>query len=145
MTHPFHVPSRRLAREFGSFLDGWDTLPWFGESEARTAASFPALNVWSDDRNLHVEAELPGLGLDEIEITVLGEDLTISGEQADVREDGLRQHRVERSRLSFHRTLRLPHAVDADKVDARLEQGVLTITLPRAEALRPRRIAVQAS
>jgi HSP20 family protein len=104
----------------------------------------PALNVWEDGDNLLVEAELPGLDLDEIEILVDGEDrLTIQGERRRADQENAAWHRQERGYGKFSREVELPHEVDIDKVTAELEQGVLTITLPKRESLKPRRIHVQ--
>ena len=101
----------------------------------------PAVNLWSDDEAVHVEAELPGLALADVEVSVLDQELTLSGQRPAPEEDGT-AHRRERQLGSFRRVLRLPGAVDADRVTAVLEDGVLTVTLPLAAELRPRRIPV---
>jgi len=107
------------------------------------AGSFPPVNVWEDQEKLYVEAELPGLNQDNLEILVEGDQLTVRGERKPATDEG-RWHRQERAFGRFQRTLTLPVAVDADKVEARLEQGVLTLTLPKSEAAKPRKIAVKA-
>jgi HSP20 family protein len=139
------TPAGRLARDLGALFGAWNAVPWSDADGGRHPGLFPALNAWADDDNLYVEAEIPGLGLDDVEITVLGEDLTLSGERQDVLEDGTSHHRRERGIGPFSRTLRLPYTVDADEVEAQLKDGVLTITLPKAETLRPRRITVTGS
>ncbi|MHC5211322.1 MAG: Hsp20/alpha crystallin family protein [Planctomycetota bacterium] len=147
MTFPysFQVPAGRLPRDLGTLFDDWSAFPWSDANAGRNASAFPALNAWADDENLYVEAEIPGLGLEDIQITVLGEDLTLSGERQDVLEEGTSHHRRERGVGEFTRTLRLPSAVDAQRVEAQLKDGILGITLPKAEALRPRRITVKGS
>ncbi len=106
-------------------------------------AAYPALNLWEDNDQLCVEAELPGFELDELEIFVNGgKQLTIKGQRRQVTAEGGVWHRQERTFGSFERTIELPHDVDADKVSAELKQGVLTITLPKREEAKPRRIAV---
>ncbi|MHB8863438.1 MAG: Hsp20/alpha crystallin family protein [Pirellulaceae bacterium] len=107
---------------------------------------YPALNLWEDDQKLWVEAEMPGFELDELEIYVNGaKQLTIKGERKQAAKEGGVWHRQERSFGKFERSLELPHDVDADKVSADLKQGVLTITLPKREEDKPRRIAVKVS
>ena len=109
-------------------------------------AAYPALNLWEDSDKLCVEAELPGFELDELEIFVNGgKQLTIKGERGQVAAEGGVWHRQERNFGGFERTIELPHDVDADKVSAEFKLGVLTITLPKREESKPRRIAVKIS
>lgn len=103
---------------------------------------FPPLNVWQTEHELFVEAELPGVAQDHLEISVLGGQLTLRGERQPSAEQQT-WHRRERAFGAFERTLRLPTDVDADKVEATLEHGVLTIRLPKAEAAKPRKIEVK--
>jgi HSP20 family protein len=129
----------------------WDSLfgdvhslsPWAHGLPAAGHAAFPALNAWNDESSLYVEAEVPGLGLEDLEVAVVGDELTISGERRDVPEDGVAHHRRERGVGTFSRRVRLPFAVDAGAVEAQLQHGVLTVTLPKAPELRPRRIEVK--
>ena len=108
-------------------------------------ASFPAVNVWEEGEQVCVEAELPGLDLKDLEIYVTGGDqLTIKGERKqNVPGKGL-WHRQERGFGIFSRTLTLPFPVNPDKVDARLENGVLRVNLAKHESARPRKIQVKA-
>lgn len=112
------------------------------------ARTFPALNVWEDKDCLFVEAEVPGVAMNEIEINVVGGELSIKGSrQLPVGGNGsasVTYHRQERAMGEFSRFLTLPDMIDADKVEAVLKNGVLTIKLPKAEAAKPRRIQVQA-
>jgi HSP20 family protein len=108
-------------------------------------ATFPAVNVWEDNENLFVEAELPGFELNDLEIYVNGENhLSIKGERRQPEVEGASWHRRERGYGSFNRTIELSSDVDADKVSANLKAGVLTITLPKKEEIKPRRIEVKA-
>jgi HSP20 family protein len=118
---------------------------WNGGSSLDSPAGFPALNVWEDGENVYVEAELPGLDLKELEIYVSGgNQLTLKGQRKPcVPEKGV-WHRQERAFGAFHRSLTLPFAVDADKVEARLENGVLYLHLTKHESARPRKIPVKA-
>jgi len=106
---------------------------------------YPALNLWEDDESLYVEAELPGMELDDLEIYVTGNDqLTIKGERKAPEVQKGTWHRQERSFGSFTRLISLPAPVDADRVEAEFKNGVLTIRLPKREEAKPRRITVQA-
>jgi HSP20 family protein len=107
--------------------------------------AFPPVNVWEDENAFDVEAELPGLKQEQLHISVANRtELTIQGERsADERLKGT-WHRRERGFGKFQRALTLPVPVDPDKVEARLENGVLHLTLPKAEEARPRRITVKA-
>jgi HSP20 family protein len=104
--------------------------------------AFPALNIWEDDTKLHAEAELPGLKLDDLELYVHGNELTIKGERQAMEEEGMSYHRHERGVGTFFRRVTLPTEVDPDKVEATLRDGVLTITMPKAQAVLPRKIKV---
>lgn len=107
------------------------------------ASGFPALNVWEEAANFTVEAELPGFRIEDVEVHVRGQELTLSGERRLEEKEGVTYHRRERAHGKFHRTLELPLPVDADKVQASLQNGVLTVTLPKVEAARPRKIEVK--
>jgi HSP20 family protein len=107
---------------------------------------FPPLNAWEDEQNLYVEAELPGLGLEDLEIYVPDpQSLTIKGQRKDLEPGAGRWHRRERALGAFERTLPLPTTVAADEVEACLKHGVLTVTLPKAPEARPRKIEVRAA
>ncbi|MGL4552591.1 MAG: Hsp20/alpha crystallin family protein [Gemmataceae bacterium] len=115
-----------------------------GAELTRPVTAFPAVNVWEDADAYHLEAELPGLTQDEVSIAVTQRNvLTLSGERKSDDGEG-RWHRRERGFGRFQRVLRLPAAVDADKVEAKLEGGVLRLTLPKHADAKPRRIAVKA-
>jgi HSP20 family protein len=108
-------------------------------------ATFPAVNLWEEDDQVFIEAELPGQDLKSLELFVTGgNELTLKGERkVQVPERGI-WHRQERGHGPFSRTLELPYLVDPDRVEARLENGVLLVRLARHESARPRKIAVKA-
>jgi HSP20 family protein len=107
--------------------------------------AYPPVNVWEDTDAVHVEAELPGLNLNDLEIYVTGgNQLTIKGERKQELPEKSVRHREERTYGAFTRVLTLPFPVNADKVDARFENGVLHVTLPKHEAAKPRKINVKA-
>ena len=89
--------------------------------------------------------KLPGLRLEDLEIYVTGGDqLTLKGTRQPAKVEKGLWHRQERAFGTFERVLTLPSAVDADKVEAKFEHGVLTIAMPKAEEAKPRKITVKA-
>lgn len=126
----------RLSREMDRlFTRNGTTTP--------SAVTYPALNVWEDEGHLHVEAELPGFQIDQMEIYVDANQLTLKGERKAPEQKEGTWHRQERGFGSFHRSLELPADVDADGVTADFRNGILHVTLPKSEEAKPRRIEVQ--
>ena len=123
-----------------AFEDVFDA-PVFGNS-ITTRGAYPSVNLFEDKEgsNLLVLAELPGMEKDKIGIDFQNETLTISGEIDKKEKEGA--HRLERKSGKFSRSIKLPHRVDAEKVNARYEDGVLAITLVKAEEAKPRKISV---
>ncbi len=105
---------------------------------------FPALNIWEDDNQLFVESEIPGCEMNELEIYVTGgNQLSIRGERKRPVTSGGSWHRQERGFGAFSRMIELPCSVESDKVTAEFKHGVLTLTLPKSEEVKPRRIEVK--
>jgi HSP20 family protein len=126
---------QRMQSEMNRLFDRWSGDGYL---------SFPAVNIREQDDALDIEAELPGMNLEDMEIFVTGNtQLTIKGERKPVVTNKATQHRQERPFGKFVRTLTLPFPVDDAKVEARLDNGILRIHLPKHEAARPRRIAVK--
>jgi HSP20 family protein len=110
---------------------------------AAPAAGTP-LNVWEDDQAIHVEADLPGVDPAKIDVTVTeGNHLTIRGERGVPEIEGATWVRQERPSGEFLREITLPALVNADAVEAKYENGVLSLTLPKHEAVKPRKIEVK--
>lgn len=134
---------RSLWQELDRMRNELDRL---ARTESRVAAppTFPALNVWSSAEGLIVTAEIPGVTAEDIDISIVGETMTLSGSR-DPEFDGdeVRYHRRERGCGQFNRTLELPYRIETDQVEATFDKGVLTVTLPRAEEDKPKKIAVQ--
>ena len=120
---------------------------WTSASEPFGLAEWsPALDVSETDEAVLVHAEIPGIDPKDLDISVVGDTLTIRGEKTDETEQsGRNYHRVERRYGSFTRSLMLPTSVDPDNVSATAKQGVLEIQLPKKEEARARRIEVQGS
>ena len=134
-------PVQQLRREMDRMLSGF--LESVGDVARPLAGrARPAVNVWERGDAVKAELELPGLTSDQIEISVVGDELSIKFERPDVEQEGVTYHRRERGVGSFRRVLRLPVEVDPDKVEAELRHGILTVTLPKAESARPRKIRV---
>jgi HSP20 family protein len=107
---------------------------------------FPLLNSWETGDSFYVEAELPGLELEDLEIYMAdASTLAIKGHRKGPEMTGGHWHRRERAFGTFERSFKLPGAVNGNDVEASLKHGVLTIRLPKAAELRPRRIEVKAS
>ena len=104
-----------------------------------------AVDVSENDDAFIVTASVPGINPDDLDITITNNVLTIKGEyKADETIEEENYHIRERRFGSFGRSISLPVSVDADGVDANYENGVLTLTVPKAEEVKPRRIAVKA-
>jgi HSP20 family protein len=108
-------------------------------------AWLPAVDVSETGDKVTVKAEIPGMEAKDIEISMVGDTLTIKGEKKAEREEkDENYHIVERSYGSFSRAMKLPAAVDADKVDATYKNGVLTVVLPKKEEVKPKAIEIKA-
>lgn len=103
----------------------------------------PALNVWDEGDALAIEAELPGVRTEDLELSVVENELTLKVGVLALEEEGVTYHRRERPIGQFTRVVRLPSSVDASCVSADLRNGVLLVRLPKAEHAKPRRIQVQ--
>ncbi|HLW68500.1 MAG TPA: Hsp20/alpha crystallin family protein [Gemmataceae bacterium] len=125
--------NEELNRLFGRFNGSARTFPPQG----------PAINVWEDEQNVYAEADLPGMDMKKLEVLVVeGNVLTIQGERSVEPPEGAVWHRQERGFGQFMRQITLPAMIDADKVEAKYENGVLLLTLPKSEAAKPKKINV---
>lgn len=123
----FEAPFAELAR-VSPLLSGWT----------------PAVDVHEDRDNIYVKAELPGMKREEIDLQLHDHTLTISGERrAEYKEEEAEVYRAERYVGRFQRSLQLPRPVDAGKVKAQYRDGILTVTLPKAEEAKPKQIDVK--
>jgi HSP20 family protein len=105
--------------------------------------SYPAINIWTNDEGQFITAEMPGVNPEDLDIDVTGDALSISGKRKqDEASKDARYHRRERSFGPFSRTVQLPFMVDTNKVEASFHNGVLQISLPRAEADKPKKIKI---
>lgn len=117
---------------------------WTGSSQLLSVWN-PAIDVYDDKDNVIVKAELPGMKKEQIEVSLHDGALSISGERkSEEKFEGAETHRSERFVGRFHRTVTLPANVKGDQVAAQYKDGVLTVTLPKAEEAKPKQIEVSA-
>lgn len=123
-----------------SFVQPMRLTPWDGGRGTPVA-----LDIYQTDESVIVKASLPGVKADEIDISVVGDVLTIKGE-LKAEEEVKEEHYIRREMRygSFIRSVEIPVSVDSDKAEAVFENGVLTLTLPKAEEVKPKAIKVQA-
>jgi HSP20 family protein len=127
----------RMNRLFESALEGWP-----GDSNG-TLAWVPAADIYESDHELIVNLDLPGVDPKAVDVRIENNLLTIRGErQVEQKQNRDNFHRVERSYGTFTRSFTLSTSVDSDKIRADYKAGVLNITLPKAEAAKPRRIQI---
>ena len=105
---------------------------------------FPSVNITEDKDKYYVRAELPGIKSDEIDIRITGRNLMISGERKIPFEgENVKYHRREREAGKFSRVIGLPGETDTDNVNAKMVNGVLTVTIAKSEASQPKQITVK--
>ncbi|HEU4589088.1 MAG TPA: Hsp20/alpha crystallin family protein [Gemmatimonadales bacterium] len=133
-----------LDQMFGTQMFGSLPVPDIGAT--LTSAWLPPVDVFEDQNSVKIVAEIPGVDMDDLTLSLENNVLTLRGEKRQEREDRTdRVHRYERSYGAFERSFVLPATVDAEKIEANLDNGVLTITVPKAEKARPRQIEVRGS
>ena len=128
----------RLSRMMDEALGG-------GWNDGTVASAWtPTVDVFEDKENLKIVMELPGVTPEDVKISLENQVLTIQGEKRQVAEESSeRWHRYERSYGSFERMFTLPSSVDAERIQAKVENGLLTVTLPKAERAKPREIEIK--
>jgi len=133
-------------RRLNSILDeAFSTWPFQSqESGALTSSWIPACDVFEDKDSVKIVAELPGVQPEDVKISLENNLLTVRGEKRQkAEENNERVHRYERTYGSFERAFSLPTTVDPEKIAANYANGVLTVTIPKAERARPREIPVK--
>jgi len=126
----FETPLAEVTRGSQQFLGGW----------------LPAVDLYEDKDNVIVKAELPGMKKDEINISLHEGVLTLAGERKEEKESkDAEVYRSERFLGRFQRTITLPSPVQMDKVHAAYKDGILTVTLPKTEEVKPKQIEVKVS
>ncbi len=116
----------------------------FGEGRRVGGGAYPPINVLSSENEIIVQCEVAGVKREDIDLSITGETLVIKGSKKPCAdEETVRFHTQERGCGDFSRTIVLPDKVDAEKIEASLEAGILTIRLPKSEAAKPKRITVK--
>lgn len=130
----------RMSRQMDRFTQAAMRRPGMNWLSARV---FPAVNLTEDKDRYYVRAELPGITADALEIQVTGRNLAISGERTIPSEgENIRYHRKERDAGKFSRVIGLPGDIDADHVEAKMVNGVLTVAIDKSAASKPKQITV---
>lgn len=132
----------RMNRMFDDFLR--DMLPARSSEEVASGRWLPSVDIKESPETLSLVVELPGLKKEDVSIMVENQVLTIAGERKfESEQKDETYHRIERSYGGFLRSFTLPANVKADQVDARFENGLLTVTLPKVDEAKPRRIEIR--
>ncbi len=134
-------PFRELQREMGRFFQSIDPF-----TSLRSVHVYPPINLYDVGNRYELTVQLPGLGPEDIDLTMTGDTLTLRGERKRnevIKEDNFR--RQERPMGRWTRTISLPERVDIGRVAATFALGILTVTIPKAENVEPRQITVTAS
>ncbi len=116
-----------------------------GTETRGTGAWLLPMDAYITEDAIVIQADVPGISADELDITLEGDALTIRGEIKRQEQDRKQYIMLERPTGKFERTLNINTPIDHDKVEAAFENGVLTLTLPKAEAVKPRQIAVKSA
>ena len=137
-------PVYELRNTMDRLFDQGFSRPWRLISPQEYQAAFP-VDIWETGEAVEVKAALPGIYPDDVDITVVGDTLTIKAQHTRSEEQGQRNYYVHEVPYgAWQRTFTLPISVEADKADARYEHGMLYLTLPKAESARPKQIKVSA-
>lgn len=127
----------RMNRMFTDYDKSYGDYGW------RLIDAQPRTNMYDNGDHFEVRAEVPGLAKGDLGIKIQGNYLEISGTRKSDAPEGYKTHRVERKASTFTRSFTLPSDVDVEKVEAGLKNGILTLTLPKAEAAKPKQIEIK--
>jgi len=137
----------QLHREIDSLFNGYNRGRLFGPAfePGLGLRHYPKVNLRDDEENVYVEALLPGVDPNKIDMNLLGNTLTLAGERQSVEESDEKRtwHRRERGTGKFIRTIELPVDIVADKVNAEYRHGLLRVTMPKAAEAKPKKISVK--
>ncbi len=125
-----------LNRDFDRLMDVFSTPAFYSQRRQ----SYPPLNISEDEHNIYVQCEVPGIDMKDIEIVLAESSLSVKGERKAT--EG-KYYRQERPMGLFQRVVRINAPVDVEAIKARLKDGVLEVTLPKAEEAKPKKIAIE--
>jgi len=131
-------------RELAGFFENFADVTGARGSEESTFGTFtPAVDVYEDEQNLVLKLEVPGMNEEDLKVSLENSTLTVSGERKFEKEEKEENfHRIERRYGTFTRTFRLPNTVDAEKVEASYDKGLLKITLAKRAEAKPKTIKI---
>lgn len=133
---------RGMDRLFEEFLSPMRLFEWERE-DLRERAWMPAVDIAETEADYQIHAELPGVDKNEVDITVENGVLTLKGERSfEEKKEGKNFHRIERSYGAFSRSFVLPTEVDGEHVKASFDNGILSVSVPKAEKAKPRKIEI---
>ena len=136
---------QREALSIREMMDRFFNEPWFGDRLWADGATLPTVDMYQTDDDIVVKATLPGVKPDDIAISVTGDVLTLRGSATEESgQQNATYYLRERRHGEFSRSLPLPASVVADKAKADFENGILTLTLPKAEEVKAKSITVKA-
>lgn len=135
---------QEMDRVFQRFEVGWPrgTAQW---PSSTGEAAWPQVQIRDEGEALVVLADVPGFTSEELDVALEQGTLTLRGERADQIPEGYSVHRKERSAVRFARSFMLPVQIEADKVEAKLKDGLLELRLPKSAAARPRTIQIKSN
>lgn len=132
-----------LRRHMNAWLGEYDR-PRSGAAPAALGYSWPLVNLYDNGSELVLSAAAPGLSKEDLELTITGDTLALSGRRTVTVPEGYSVHRQERGNVEFARSFALPAKVNPEKIAATVKDGMLTITMAKAEEAKPRQITVKA-
>jgi len=127
----------RMNRLLAGFAPEWEEAGGWSD-----LGGWPRVNMYDTGDAIEILAEVPGLGKEDLHVRIQGNYLEIGGSRKSEVPEGYSAHRVERGSATFNRSFTLPAEVDADRAEATLKDGVLTLVLPKSEAAKPKQIAI---
>jgi HSP20 family protein len=129
---------REMDRLFESYLGATP-------SDLIRGRGFPPVDVWEEGEALVVQAEVPGVSMDQIEVYARGSELTIKGSRPLASSGSTAVHRQEQQSGDFERTVTLPIEIDPDRIEATLKDGLLTVRVPKPPMSQARKVTVRAT
>jgi len=115
-----------------------------GKEELNAGTFYPAVDIYEEDKEIILKAELPGIKKNDVQIEINDGVLTLRGERKFEKEDKKgNYHRIERGYGSFHRSFTLSTTIDRDKIKAHYKNGILEVTLPKTEEAKPKSIPIE--
>jgi len=144
MIHPFFTPRHALRSDIEGLLSSFfePVRTAYSKPLMQSKSVFPAINVSESSDAYHLEAEIPGVNPDALDLSVVGKELKISGERVAPNSESYRVHRQEIQAGEFSRSLKFATELNADGVEASFKNGVLSLHLPKAVSAKPKKIHI---